>query len=82
MYLVRKEYMNVIETLKLFADDTQVNEDYGLCPEYKYIFDTRYKEREERKKEILWEITAKSEDKYNNTWHREVAPLGAEGCER
>lgn len=80
MYLARKEYMNVIETLKLFADGTQVNEDYGLCSQYKYIFDTRYKEIEERKKEILWEISAKSEDKYNNTWHREVAPSELKGA--
>ena len=66
--------MNVIETLKLFADDTQVNEDYGLCSQYKYIFDTRYKEIEERKKGDRWEISAKSEDKYNNTWHAKWLP--------
>ena len=80
MYLVRKEYMNVIETLDLFAEDTRVNENYGLCSQYRYIFDTRYKELDERKKEILWEISAKSEDKFNNTWHREVAPSELKGA--
>lgn len=80
MYLVRKEYMNVIETLKFFAEETQVNEDYGLCSEYNYIFDTRYKEVPERKKEILWEIEARAEEKFNNTWHREVAPSELKGA--
>ena len=80
MYLARKEYMNVIETLKIFAEETQVNSNYGLCSEYKYIFDTRYKEVEERSKEILWEMVAKSEDEFNNTWHREVAPSELKGA--
>lgn len=80
MYLVRKEYMNVISTLDLFADGTTLNENYGLCSQYNYIFDTRYKEVEERKKEVLMEINAQAEDKFNNTWHREVAPSELKGA--
>ncbi len=80
MYLVRKEYMNVISTLDLFAEGTDVNPDYGLCSQYNYIFDTRYKTVEERKKEVLWEITAEAADNLNNTWHREVAPSELKGA--
>lgn len=82
IYLVRKEYMNVISTLDLFATGTELNENYGLCSQYNYIFDTRYKEVEERKKEVLLEINAQAADDLNNTWHREVAPselIGASG---
>ena len=80
IYLVRKEYMNVISTLDLFATDTELNENYGLCSQYNYIFDTRYKEEEERKKEVLLEINAQAADDLNNTWHREVAPSELKGA--
>lgn len=80
MYLVRKEYMNVISTLDLFADGTTLNENYGLCSQYNYIFDTRYKDVEGRNKEVLLEINAQAEDKFNNTWHREVAPSELKGA--
>lgn len=80
MYLFTKDYMNVIETLDIFAEGTQLNPAYGLCSEYNYIFDTRYKEMAERSKEVLWEITARGEEKLNNAWHREVAPSELKGA--
>lgn len=70
---------DVIETLSYFMEGAEPSVKFELCSHFNYIYDTRYKDVEERSKEILWEMVASAETSLNNTWHREVAPSELQG---
>lgn len=79
IYLVRGQWEDVVETLSYFMSGEETDSRWGLCSQFNYIFDTRYKDVPERQKEILWEMEASAETGLNNTWHREVAPTTLKG---
>ncbi|MGN0188105.1 MAG: RagB/SusD family nutrient uptake outer membrane protein [Candidatus Cryptobacteroides sp.] len=73
VYLFDKQYEDVISTLSYFASPGQYNEKYSLIPYYK-LFDTRYESDAERPNEVLWEIEAKAESGYSNSYNSQVSP--------
>ena len=67
VYLVRKQWQDVIDALSYFATPGGFNKKFSLVTPYNYIFDVRYKGEASRQNEILWEIEALNQDGYNNT---------------
>lgn len=78
-YQLMEQWDDVEESLAFFYDGASFNENYGLCEQPNYVYDTRYKTVEGRGKEVLYELWSKNETGLYNGTQRAFGPVELTG---